>query len=79
MLDMAAYEARAWRSWQVFAIAFGVYLAGIVILVHQGQISTVGKIDLFSAALLAAIGVSGLGYQEACRLGAYPRRYTPWR
>ena len=77
MLDLAAYEARRWQTWQVFAIAFAVYLGGILLVVHQCCLSALGTTDLWVSALMASIAVAGLGYQETHRMGAYGR-WWPW-
>lgn len=73
MLDMAAYEARQWRSWQVFIAVFAVALFAILLFVHRGHVVGLCCADLFAAGMFAAIAVAGLGYQEARRLGAFRR------
>jgi FtsH-binding integral membrane protein len=73
MLDLAAYRAHAWKSWQVFVYAFVVYLMGILAIVLHGVLTEIGTTELFMSALLAAIAVAGLGYQEARELGSFRR------
>lgn len=73
MLDLDAYRARRWQSWQVLLLSFGVYLFGITAIVYQGAVMSVGRDAMIAAALMASIAVTGLGYQEARELGAYRR------
>lgn len=77
LLDLTEYRARAWKSWQVFLYAFVVYLMGIVAIVLRGMLTEIGTGAVFVAALLAAIAVAGLGFQEAQEAGAFRR--TPRR
>ena len=74
MLDVPVLRAHAWRTWHVFAYAFVVYLAGIVAIVHHGSVIDLGRGTLFVVALLAAVAVAGVGYQEVRDSGHYARR-----
>ena len=71
MLDATAYRACAWRPWHVFLYAFIVHLTGIVAIAYHGQLVEVGLNALWGSALLAAVAVAGIGYQEARELGAF--------
>ena len=74
MLDLAAYRARAWTSWHVFAYASVVSLLAVVFVVHRGVALHCGVGDVFVAALLGAIAVAGIGYQEVREAGGFERR-----
>lgn len=73
MLDLSAYRAHAWRSWQVFGYAFVVYLLAIVGIVHHGSLAALGPNELFAAALFGAVATAGVGYQEVRDLGGFQR------
>lgn len=70
MLDLAAYRARRWAAWHVFAYAFAVALLGIVALVYHGSLDGLGGGAVFWAALLASVAVAGVGYQEVREAGS---------
>ena len=78
MLDQTALRARAWRSWQVFAYAFVVYLLGIVAIVQHGVLTGLRSDTLFAAALMAATAVAGIGYQEVRDAGGFQRPRRRW-
>ena len=77
MLDLPAYRAHRWASWHVFAYAFVVYLLGIVAMVYHGSPAGMGGGTVFWAALLAAVAVTGIGYQEVREAGGFRKTERP--
>ena len=71
MLDLLVFRTSAWSAWHVFAYAFTVYLATIVVVVDGGSVTGMGPGAFFGAALLAAIAVAGIGYQEVRDSGGF--------
>ena len=73
MLDQAALRSQAWRSWHVFAYAFVVYLLTLVAMVRHGSLLGLRTDLVFAAALMAAVAVAGIGYQEVRDAGGFQR------